>query len=74
MMTTFFSSAPVSDFKSAMQADTEIYGRFFREMLAGGIWLAPSQFEAVFISEAHTPEDIAKALEITESSFKKIGK
>ena len=74
MMTTFFTGSPVTDFKSAMQADTEMYGRFFREMLVKGIWLAPSQFEAAFVSDAHTPEDIAKALEMTESSFKKIKK
>ncbi|MBE9520273.1 MAG: glutamate-1-semialdehyde 2,1-aminomutase [Proteobacteria bacterium] len=74
MMTTFFSGSPVTDFKSAMQADTEMYGRFFREMLVSGIWLAPSQFEAAFISDAHTPEDIAKALKMTECSFKKIKK
>jgi glutamate-1-semialdehyde 2,1-aminomutase len=43
-------------------------------MLLNGIWLAPSQFEAAFISDAHTPEDITKALEITEWSFKKIKK
>ena len=74
MMTTFFSGSPVTDFKSAMLADTEIYGSFFRAMLTNGIWLAPSQFEAAFISDAHTPEDIAKALEMTEWSFKKIKK
>ncbi len=72
MMTTFFNSGPVVDFKSAMGSDTERYGLFFREMLLSGIWLAPSQFEAAFISAAHTPEDLATALEMTESSFKKI--
>ena len=72
MMTTFFNSGPVVDFKSAMGSDTERYGRFFREMLLSGIWLAPSQFEAAFISAAHTPEDLEKALEMTEWSFKKI--
>ncbi len=72
MMTTFFNSGPVVDFKSAMGSDTERYGLFFREMLLSGIWLAPSQFEAAFISAAHTPEDLAIALEMTESSFKKI--
>ncbi len=74
MMTTFFNKGPVVDFKSAMGSDTERYGQFFRAMLMSGIWLAPSQFEAAFISDAHTPEDIAKALEMTESSFKKIKK
>ena len=74
MMTTFFNAGPVVDFKSAMKSDTERYGQFFREMLLQGIWLAPSQFEAAFISDAHTQEDLAKALEFTESSFKKIKK
>jgi glutamate-1-semialdehyde 2,1-aminomutase len=74
MMTTFFNPGPVVDFKSAMKSDTERYGRFFREMLMTGIWLAPSQFEAAFISDAHSQEDLAQALEMTESSFKKIKK
>ena len=74
MMTTFFTAGPVFDFKSAMTSDTEMYGRFFREMLQGGIWLAPSQFEAAFISDAQSREDLAQALEMTESSFKKIKK
>ncbi len=74
MMTTFFTEGPVVDFKSAMKSDTERYGRFYREMLMSGIWLAPSQFEAAFISDAHSQEDLAQALEMTESSFKKIKK
>ena len=74
MMTTFFNHGPVVDFKSAMGSDTERYGQFFREMLQSGIWLAPSQFEAAFISDAHSKEDLAQALEMTESSFKKIKK
>jgi glutamate-1-semialdehyde 2,1-aminomutase len=74
MMTTFFNPGPVVDFKSAMKSDTKRYGEFFREMLASGIWLAPSQFEAAFISDAHSQEDLAQALEMTESSFKKIKK
>jgi len=74
MMTTFFNKGPVVDFKSAMGSDTDRYGQFFREMLVSGIWLAPSQFEAAFISAAHSPEDLAQALEMTESSFKKIKK
>ncbi|KPK00388.1 MAG: glutamate-1-semialdehyde aminotransferase [Desulfobacterales bacterium SG8_35] len=74
MMTTFFNKGPVVDFKSAMGSDTERYGQFYREMLQSGIWLAPSQFEAAFISAAHSQEDLAQALEMTESSFKKIKK
>lgn len=72
MMTCFFTSDPVTDFESAMKADTERYGRHFRQMLATGIWLAPSQFEAAFVSAAHDRIHLQKALDMTESSFKKL--
>ncbi|MDW7772922.1 MAG: glutamate-1-semialdehyde 2,1-aminomutase [Desulfobulbaceae bacterium] len=72
MMTCFFTDSPVTDFDSAMKADTELYGQHFRQMLAGGIWLAPSQFEAAFVSAAHTRDHLEKALNMTEWSFKKL--
>lgn len=72
LMTCFFTAGPVVDFDSALQADTSRYGQFFRHMLAGGIWLAPSQFEAAFVSAAHEREHLQKALSVTESSFKKL--
>jgi len=72
MMTCFFTPGPVTDFESAMRADTAMYGQYYRYMLAGGIWLAPSQFEAVFISAAHDRVHLEKALTMTESSFKKL--
>jgi len=72
MMTCFFTSEPVTDFVSAMKADTGRYGQHFRQMLAGGIWLAPSQFEAAFVSAAHNRTHLQKALNMTESSFKKL--
>jgi glutamate-1-semialdehyde 2,1-aminomutase len=72
LMTCFFTAGPVIDFDSALQADTSRYGQFFRHMLAGGIWLAPSQFEAAFVSAAHGREHLQKALDVTESSFKKL--
>jgi glutamate-1-semialdehyde 2,1-aminomutase len=55
-----------------MLADTDLYGRHFRQMLASGVWLAPSQFEAAFISAAHDRISMQKALDATESSFKKL--
>jgi glutamate-1-semialdehyde 2,1-aminomutase len=55
-----------------MKADTERYGQHFRQMLDGGIWLAPSQFEAAFVSAAHDRTHMQKALKVTESSFKKM--
>ena len=72
MMTCFFTPDPVRDYESALQADTDRYGRYFRAMLDGGVWLAPSQFEAAFISAAHGRDHLEKALAVTESSFKKL--
>jgi glutamate-1-semialdehyde 2,1-aminomutase len=74
VMTAFFAADPITDFESAMKADAEKYGRFYREMLDQGIYLAPSQFEGAFISSAHTDEDLARTLEATERSFKKVQK
>ena len=72
MMTCFFTGEAVTDFTSAMKADTERYGLHFRQMLEGGVWLAPSQFEAAFVSDAHDRTHLKKALKVTESSFKKL--
>lgn len=72
MMTCFFTAGPVTDYTSAMQADTDRYGQHYRQMLDQGIWLAPSQFEAAFISAAHGRADLEKALSMTEASFKKL--
>jgi len=72
MMTCFFTAGPVTDFTSALQADTDRYGQHYRQMLEQGIWLAPSQFEAAFLSAAHGRADLEKALSMTEASFKKL--
>ena len=72
LMTCFFTPHPVRDYESALRADTELYARYFQAMLAGGVWLAPSQFEATFISAAHERRHLEKALSLTESSFKKL--
>ncbi len=74
IMTGFFTAGPVTDFDSAMKADTEKYGAHYRNMLSQGVYLAPSQFEAAFISAAQTAKDLEFALEMTESSFKKMQK
>jgi glutamate-1-semialdehyde 2,1-aminomutase len=58
MLTSFFTPDPVTDYASARQADTDRYGRFFRAMLSRGFYLAPSQFEAAFVSTAHTDSEI----------------
>jgi glutamate-1-semialdehyde 2,1-aminomutase len=61
MLTAFFCGGPVTDYTSATHADTTRYARYFHAMLARGVWLAPSQFEAAFVSLAHGPADIAEA-------------
>jgi glutamate-1-semialdehyde 2,1-aminomutase len=74
MMTGFFTGEPVTDFNSAMKADTGRYARHWQEMLSQGVYLAPSQFEAAFISAAHSRNELEITLEKTESSFKKLAK
>ncbi|MGH7354942.1 MAG: glutamate-1-semialdehyde 2,1-aminomutase [Candidatus Rokuibacteriota bacterium] len=58
MLTAFFTPGPVTDYASAKRSDTECYGRFFRGMLERGVYVAPSQFEAAFVSLAHTEADV----------------
>ena len=59
MWTWFFTSAPVTNYEQAAKSDTAAFGRFHRDLLERGIWLPPSQFEAAFISYAHSDADIA---------------
>ena len=58
MFTFFFSPSPVTDWESAKKCDTARFGQFFHHMLERGVYLAPSQFEAAFLSAAHSDEDI----------------
>ena len=62
MFTFFFTDRPVTDWESAKHCDTARFGQFFRGMLERGIYLAPSQFEAAFVSAAHTEEDILQTI------------
>src|SRR5207245_352670 len=61
MLTGFFCDGPVTDYASAKRSDTKRYARYFHGMLERGVFLAPSQFEAAFVSLAHTDADIALA-------------
>ena len=70
LMTCFFTEHEVTDFDSAFTADTDRYAQHYRQMLRKGIYLAPSQFEAGFISAAHSDEDIAKTLEANRYALK----
>lgn len=68
----FFTEKPVHDFADALQADTKTYAVFFREMLNQGVYLAPSQFEAFFISLAHTKGDLDHTVEAAFNAFSRI--
>jgi glutamate-1-semialdehyde 2,1-aminomutase len=72
MFCTFFTSRPVSDYASARTSDTRAFARFFQAMLAGGVYLAPSQFEAGFMSLAHSDGDIAATIEAAHAAMRAI--
>jgi len=69
MFTWFFTADPVTDWDSASKSDTAAFGRFFRAMLDTGIYLPPSQFEAAFVSIAHSEEDIQKTIAAARQAF-----
>ncbi|MGA7239954.1 MAG: glutamate-1-semialdehyde 2,1-aminomutase [Bryobacteraceae bacterium] len=69
MFTCFFTSQPVTDYESAKRSDTARFGRFFRAMLERGVYLAPSQFEAAFVSAAHTDRDIEETIAAAGEAF-----
>jgi glutamate-1-semialdehyde 2,1-aminomutase len=62
MFTFFFTAQPVTDYESAKRSDTACFARFFQAMLAEGIYLPPSQFEAAFVSAAHTDADVRRTV------------
>ena len=70
MFTAFFTDRKVRDFASAKTSDAARFGRFFQSMLKQGVNLAPSQFEAAFLSLAHTRADIAKTIEAARKSMR----
>lgn len=72
MLSTFFTEKEVWDYASAKTSDTARYARFFREMLSRGVYLAPSQFEAAFVSLAHSEEDLETTREAIRSAMKEL--
>ena len=70
MMTLFFSAGPVTDCASAMRCDTDRFGRFFRGMLARGVYLPPSQFEAWFVSLAHGEAELARTIRAAREAMR----
>jgi glutamate-1-semialdehyde 2,1-aminomutase len=69
MFTTFFQEGPVTDYASALRSDTRRFGQFFQGMLERGVNLAPSQFEAGFMSLGHTAEDIDRTIEAADQTL-----
>jgi glutamate-1-semialdehyde 2,1-aminomutase len=68
----FFAPEPVTDLESAMKSDVALYAKYFHAMLDRGIYLAPSQFEAGFVSSAHTTRDIERTLAAADSALSEI--
>jgi glutamate-1-semialdehyde 2,1-aminomutase len=68
----FFTAEEVCDFESALKADTQAYAVFFQEMLKGGIYMAPSQFEAFFVSLAHEKSDLDRTVEVAAQAFERV--
>jgi glutamate-1-semialdehyde 2,1-aminomutase len=69
MLGMFFAEGPVLNFEDALKCDTRRYAKYFHEMLKRGIYLAPSQFEAAFVSLAHSEKDIEKTLRAAEQAL-----
>ncbi|MFN3265113.1 MAG: aminotransferase class III-fold pyridoxal phosphate-dependent enzyme, partial [Aquificaceae bacterium] len=72
MFTLFFTEEEVYDYETAKKSDRELFGRFFRSLLKEGVLIPPAQFEAWFLSTAHTEEDIDLALERIERAVSEL--
>jgi len=69
MFTVFLTPGPVTDYVTAKQADTAAYGLFFRSLLEAGVYFPPSQFEAAFLSTAHSEGDVATTIQAASVAF-----
>ncbi|EKO0729033.1 glutamate-1-semialdehyde 2,1-aminomutase [Staphylococcus pseudintermedius] len=74
MIGFFLNEGPVTNFKEANQSDLELFGQLYRELAEQGIFLPPSQFEGMFLSTAHTKEDIEKTLYAFDVALERLGK
>lgn len=71
LMSIFFTKQPVIDYESAMTSDTKAYAKYFSYLLDNGIYVAPAQFEAMFVSEAHTEADLVQTCQVIRDFMKK---
>ncbi len=74
MFTFFFTEGPVRNFPTAKRSDTSLFTRFFSGMLNRSMYIAPSQFEALFLSLAHTEDDLGRTLEACRSVFREMSR
>ena len=74
LVTPFFTSNPVRDYASALSANTTAYGAFFRGMLARGVYPPPSQFEAWFLSTAHTERHVSKTIDAAKGAMRDVAR
>ena len=74
VLTPFFTTSPVRDYQSALAADTAAYARFFKGMLARGVYPPPSQFEAWFLSAAHTDRDVKTTIAAAREAMKDVAR
>ena len=74
MLTPFFTSQPVRSFASATSANTEHYATFFREMIVRRVYPPPSQFEAWFLSAAHTRRDVEYTISAARQAMRAVGR
>jgi len=72
MITLFFTPGPVHDYASAKTSDTALFARFFHELLARGIYFPPAQYEAAFVSLAHTESDIDATVRAAGEIFREL--
>jgi len=73
LLTPFFTDRPVRDFASATSADTARYAAFFRGMIARGVYPPPSQFEAWFLSAAHSAKDVERTIRAARDAMREVG-
>ena len=69
MFTWFFQAGEVRDWDTAAKSDTQAFGKFYRGMLERGVYLPPSQYEAAFMSSAHSKEDIERTIAAAAESL-----
>ena len=74
ILTPFFTASPVRDLDTAMKASTEAYATFFRGMLTRGVYGPPSQFEAWFLSAAHTDAHVKKTIAAANAAMKDVAR